>query len=125
MSHILSQITVSNFKSIISESFELSEFSPLVGCNNTGKSNLLEAIKWLLRKTALFDSSFYDINQPVEIVGKISGITPLIMDQLPENQRTAINYIEEMQFHKNSANTTKWWIAQIKLLVNDPANIGS
>ena len=46
MSHILTEINISNFKSISSESFELTEFTPLVGYNNAGKSNILEAIKW-------------------------------------------------------------------------------
>lgn len=126
MTHILSEITIRNFKSIRNETFELSEFTPLVGYNNAGKSNMLEAIKWLLRKTALSDSSFHDTALPVEMEGVISGITQAILDQLPENQRTSIQpflfgdslSIKRVQPQPNVG------VAQIRLLVKDPANIG-
>jgi putative ATP-dependent endonuclease of OLD family len=58
MTHILSEITIRNFKSIRNETLELSAFTPLVGYNNAGKSNILEAIKWLLRSTALNETAF-------------------------------------------------------------------
>ncbi len=127
MTHILSEIIIRNFKSIRNETFELSAFTPLVGYNNAGKSNMLEAIKWLLRRSALADSSFYDTTQPVEIEGVIAGITTAILDQLPENQRTAIQpflenetiSIRRIQPQPNVA------VAQIRLLVKDPANIGT
>ncbi len=127
MTHILSEITIRNFKSIRNETFELSAFTPLVGYNNAGKSNMLEAIKWLLRRTALADSSFYDPAQPVEIEGVITGITTAILEQLPENQQTAIQpfldgetlSIKRIQPQPNVA------VAQIRLLVKDPANIGT
>src|SRR5690606_12247778 len=90
MTHILSEITIRNFKSIRNETFELSAFTPLVGYNNAGKSNMLEAIKWLIRKTALTDTSFHDTPLPVEMEGIISGITPDILHQFPENQRTSL-----------------------------------
>ncbi|MCZ2130550.1 MAG: AAA family ATPase [Bacteroidia bacterium] len=127
MTHILSEITIRNFKSIRNETFELSAFTPLVGYNNAGKSNMLEAIKWLLRRTALSDSSFFETTQPVEIEGVITGITTVILDQLPENQQTAIQpfldgetlSIKRIQPLPNVA------VAQIRLLVKDPANIGT
>jgi energy-coupling factor transporter ATP-binding protein EcfA2 len=127
MTHILSEITIRNFKSIRNETFELSAFTPLVGYNNAGKSNMLEAIKWLLRRTALSDSSFFDTAQPVEIEGVITGITTAILDQLPENQQTAIQpfldgetlSIKRIQPQPNIA------VAQIRLLVKDPASIGT
>lgn len=127
MTHILTEITIRNFKSIRNETFELSAFTPLVGYNNAGKSNMLEAIKWLLRKTALSDSSFHDTALPVEMEGVISGITQAILDQLPENQRTAIQpflfgdslSIKRVQPQPNVG------VAQIRLLVKDPANIGT
>src|SRR5690554_5748695 len=90
MSHLLSEISIKNYKSIIDESFELSAFTPFVGYNNAGKSNLLEAIKWLLRKSALAETAFYNKTEAVEMEGKISGISETILDQLPENQRTSI-----------------------------------
>lgn len=127
MTHILSEITIKNFKSIRNETFELSAFTPLVGYNNAGKSNMLEAIKWLLRKTALSDSSFHDTALPVEMEGVISGITQAILDQLPENQRTSIQpfLISDSLSIKRVQPQPNVGVAQIRLLVKDPANIGT
>lgn len=127
MTHLLSEITIKNFKSIKSETFELSAFTPLVGYNNAGKSNMLEAIKWLLRKTALAENAFYDNSVAVEIEGKISGISVAILDQLPDNQRTSVEpllftdslHIKRIQTQPGIP------VGQIKLLVKDPANIGT
>src|SRR5690554_2586814 len=127
MTHILSEITIRNFKSIINETFELSVFTPLVGYNNAGKSNMLEAIKWLLRKKALSDSSFHDNALPVEMEGIISGITQAILDQLPENQRTSIQpfLIGDSLSIKRVQPQPNVGVAQIRLFVKDPANIGT
>lgn len=127
MTHILSEITIRNFKSIRNETFELSAFTPLVGYNNAGKSNMLEAIKWLLRKTALSDTSFNDTAIPVEMEGVISGITEAILDQLPENQRTSIQpfLISDSLSIKRVQPQPNVGVAQIRLLVKDPANIGT
>lgn len=127
MSHLLSEITITNFKSIRNESFELTAFTPLVGYNNAGKTNILEAIKWLLRKSTLSDSSFNNVAIAVEIEGKISGITEEILDQLPANQRTSIEpylFTDALQIKRIQPipNATA---AQIKLLVRDPQNIGN
>jgi energy-coupling factor transporter ATP-binding protein EcfA2 len=127
MTHLLSEISIRNFKSIRNEIFELSAFTPLVGYNNAGKSNMLEAIKWLLRKTVLTDAAFNNITQAVEMEGKISGISQTILDHLPENQRTSILpflftnilYIKRVQPSPNCGT------AQIRLLVKDPTNIGT
>jgi putative ATP-dependent endonuclease of OLD family len=90
MTHLLSKITIKNFKSIKDASFELNSFTPLVGYNNAGKSNLLSAIKWLLRKSSLSESAFYDVSAPVEIEGEISGITQEILNGLANNHRSSI-----------------------------------
>ncbi len=127
MAHILSEISIRNFKSISNETFELSAFTPLVGYNNAGKSNMLEAIKWLLRKTALSDASFYNTALPVEMEGVISGITQVIFDQLPENQRTSIQpfLIGDSLAIKRVQPQPNVGVAQIRLQVKDPASIGT
>ncbi|WP_116772261.1 ATP-dependent nuclease [Maribacter litoralis] len=127
MSHLLSEISIKNYKSIINESFELSAFTPFVGYNNAGKSNMLEAIKWLLRKSALAETAFYNKTEAVEMEGKISGISETILEQLPENQRTSIQpflftdslYIKRVQAQPGIP------AGQIRLLVKDPSNVGS
>jgi ABC-type transport system involved in cytochrome c biogenesis ATPase subunit len=127
MSHVLSEISIRNFKSIRSEAFELSSFTQLVGYNNAGKSNILEAIKWLLRKTSLTESSFYNRTLPVEMEGKISGISAVILGHLPDNQRTSIEpyLFSDALYIKRIQATPGLSVSQIRLLVRDPANIGT
>ena len=50
MRHLLSEIIIKNFKSIQYETFELSAFTPLVGYNNAGKSNILDFCSGYLKK---------------------------------------------------------------------------
>lgn len=127
MTHILSEIKIKNFKSIKDVTFELSAFTPLVGYNNAGKSNILEAIKWLLRKSTLSDNQFNDVNEPIEIEGEISGISEAILDLLADNHKTIISsylfddklYIKRVQLVPNAS------AAQMKLYIKDPANIGN
>lgn len=127
MTHLLSEISIRNFKSIQNEKFELSAFTPLVGYNNAGKSNILESIKWLLRKTSLSDTDFNNVALAVEMEGKISGITTDILDKLPANQQTAITpfLISESLFIKRVQPTPNVGVANIRLYVKDPANIGA
>jgi len=74
----------------------LSEFTPLVGYNNAGKSNCLSAIQWLIRRASLSDKDFYDRSQPIEVIATIDGITPQILSHLPQNQRTSIqSYVDD------------------------------
>lgn len=127
MTHLLSEIIIRNFKSIQNETFELSAFTPLVGYNNAGKSNILEAIKWLLRKTSLSDTDFNDVAQPVEMEGCISGITATILGQMPANQQTAITpfLFAESLYIKRVQPTPNAGVGAIRLLVKDPAQIGT
>lgn len=90
MAHIISNIKVENFRSIKSESFLLNSFTPLVGYNNGGKSNLLEAIKWVLRKSNLIESDFNDVTKPVAVEAKVIGLTTEIVDALEAKHKKKI-----------------------------------
>ena len=122
MGHIISKINIENFKSIINQEFELSEFTPLVGYNNAGKSNILEAIKWVLRKNSLNSSYFNDITQPITIVAKIDGITTDILDNIEQTHRARIEPFlqNETLTIKRIQETPGQTVAQIRLLVLDP-----
>lgn len=88
--HILSSITIKNFKSIKDFTFLLTEYTPLVGYNNAGKSNILEAIKWLLNKSSLDNTFFNATDIPIEISGRIEGISEEILSRLPTAQKNSI-----------------------------------
>ncbi len=90
MSHKLTNLTIENFKSIINVEFELSDYSPLVGYNNAGKSNILEAIKWILRKSNLKASDFNNPENPVIITAKVAGIDETILENISANHRQRI-----------------------------------
>ena len=74
MKHHISNISILNFKSIKNQSFDLSSYTPLVGYNNAGKTNLLEAIKWVLRKSSLPEASFNNVQEKVSMIATINGI---------------------------------------------------
>lgn len=124
MSHIISKIHIQNFKSIINHEFELAKFTPLVGYNNAGKSNILDAIKWVLRKTSLGASSFNDITQPVEMTATIEGITEQILDNIDAAHRARIEPFldNETLSIKRIQDTPGQTVAQIRLLVLNPVD---
>jgi putative ATP-dependent endonuclease of OLD family len=90
MAHKLSKISIQNFKSISSQDFELSDYTPLVGYNNAGKSNLLNAIKWLLRKSSLGVDCFFNPANPLILEGIIEGIDANLLQNMNANHRTSI-----------------------------------
>ena len=88
--HGLATIKIENYKSCHEIDLVLSDFTPLVGYNNGGKSNILESIKWLLKSSVLKDGDFYDTAKPVVVSGKIVGITKDILNNLIPKHRNRI-----------------------------------
>ena len=88
--HGLSKIKIQNYKSCRDIDLVLSDFTPLVGYNNGGKSNILEAIKWLLKSSVLAKEDFFDLSQPVIVSGEIIGITEEILNNIIEKHRKRI-----------------------------------
>lgn len=122
MGHIISKIHIENFKSIKDQEFDLSNFTPLVGYNNAGKSNILEAIKWVLRKTSLSSSCFHDITQPITMIATIEGITTDILENIDQTHRGRIEPFlnDETLRIKRIQETPGQAVAQMKLMVLDP-----
>lgn len=90
----LDSVKINNFCSCLSVPIELSGFNPIVGYNNSGKSNILRAINWLLKKSVLTRHHFHVPDDPVTVEGVISGITASL-HLLPANQQTQVSpYID-------------------------------
>lgn len=125
MAHIISSISITNYKSIVNETFEFSSYTPLVGYNNAGKSNILSSIKWLLRKSSLSADAFNQIEHPVVIEGKIEGIDQLLLDSLSDSHRASIEpYVQEGVIKiKRIQNIPSDSVANIKLFIFDPAAV--
>ncbi|MBB6428490.1 ATP-dependent nuclease [Algisphaera agarilytica] len=86
----MSQIDVLNYRSITKQSFALERFTPLVGYNNAGKSNILSAITWLIRPFSLGTGDFFDINQAVEVRGTVEGMSEQVLSNLGATHRKKI-----------------------------------
>jgi putative ATP-dependent endonuclease of OLD family len=90
MGHKLTELKVENFKSIISEEFDISDYTPMVGYNNAGKTNILESIKWVLQKSTLKLADFNNPENPVIVTVKIDGITEELLENLNQSHRARI-----------------------------------
>jgi len=97
----LDEIHIQNFRSCKDSFFTFSAFTPLVGYNNGGKSNILFAIGWLLNHSSLTESDFNDPNKEVQISGTITGITQAVLDKLEQKHKNQIEPYcrdEKLQF---------------------------
>ncbi|SEB26489.1 ATP-dependent endonuclease [Variovorax sp. YR216] len=83
----LSEVTINNFCSCHALTVPLSGFNPIVGYNNSGKSNILRAINWLLKKSVLPSHMFHDAAMPVTVEGVIDNVN---LNLLPPNQQQAV-----------------------------------
>jgi putative ATP-dependent endonuclease of OLD family len=86
----LSKVQIENFRSCKSLEVQLSSFSPLVGYNNAGKSNIMDAIHWVLHHGALDEGDFYDPDEPVMVTAYVEGISEEVLDGLSEIRRERI-----------------------------------
>lgn len=116
-------VKVENFRSIISAEFPLSAYTPLIGYNNSGKSNLISAIQWLLRKSVLIKRDFNNPGNPIEVSGNISGITEAVLALMPEQQQQQIQpYINNESLKiKRVQPAPGGGVANVKLHVWNPA----
>lgn len=94
----LTSLSIENYKSIKSETFRLSDYTALVGYNNAGKSNILDACYWLLKRSTLQKPDFNDPAHAVSVIGVIDGITTEVLDTIHPNHRKSIEpYIVDHQ----------------------------
>ena len=120
----LEKVRIQNFRSCKDIEFPLRDFTVFVGYNNAGKSNVLQAIQWLIRPAKLSEKDFYARDKDVVVHGKITGIDETVLDSLPQNQRTAMTeyvhdgslFVMRRMDHNNLAN------AGITLWVGVPAD---
>ncbi|HGV3499779.1 AAA family ATPase [Klebsiella michiganensis] len=95
MTHHLAGLKIKNYRSCKDIEIELSNFTPIVGYNNAGKSNILSSIEWLLKDRLLSQSDYNDITQEISVEGNIAGITQSILDCLSTTHRARITpYID-------------------------------
>jgi energy-coupling factor transporter ATP-binding protein EcfA2 len=92
----LDRIDISNFKSLKQAHFEPGAFGCLVGENNAGKSSVMQAIVYALKRPVLPESLFYDPTLPVVFTLRFSGVTPAHLLRLePEPRERIARHIRE------------------------------
>lgn len=79
MSHYLRSVRISNYRSIALLTANLSPLSPLVGQNNAGKSNLLNAIQWLISPSTIESKDIRNKEEPIIVEAVIEGITEALL----------------------------------------------
>lgn len=119
----ISKVSIQNFKSCKSlKELEFEAFTPLVGYNNAGKSNLLSAIQWVLKKSSLPESAFFDPTQPVVVEAWIGGIDSGVLESVDKAHRPKIEpYVKDgvLRIRREQA-TPSAGATEIKLRVRDP-----
>lgn len=88
--YYLSSLRIENYRSFKEADFSLSEITPIVGYNNGGKTNFLRAVSWLVNRTGLLETDYYDPQKPVEITATISGVSQQILEKLGEKHRPRV-----------------------------------
>ena len=87
---LLEAIDIANFRSIKRCALPLSAYTPIIGYNNSGKSNAIAAIQWLLRRSLLGKTDFHDPTLPIEVIGTITGVSPSHVAAMPAAQQRQI-----------------------------------
>src|SRR5690625_3197708 len=88
--HTLSNVKIENFKSIETLELNLSDYTPIVGYNNAGKSNIMEAIDWFLTQGKLEETMIRDGSKPAIVTGTITGISDQLIEELDEKHQKQI-----------------------------------
>lgn len=120
----VAKVSIYNFKSCRKlEDVEFADFTPLVGYNNAGKSNVLAAIQWVLRKSVLPESAFFHAATPVRVEAMITGLTQAIIDSLGPSHKPKVEpflkdgiiRIQREQLKPGGS------VSEVKLKVRDPS----
>ena len=120
--HKLTRISISNFRSCKNVALPLGDFTPVVGYNNAGKSNILTAIEWLIDPSALAAADFFDANSALVVEGTVAGVTEELLGKMPANQQAQIKpYIANDSLRFRRVLDKPGAVAAIKLEVRDPA----
>lgn len=120
--HRLARVSITNYRSCKQVTLPLDDFTPIVGYNNAGKSNMLSAIEWLLDASALLPSDFNTAKEPVSVEGTVTGITESLIGDMPANQQKPIRrYVKEDGLRFRRTMREPGGGASAPLEVRDPA----
>ena len=94
--HKIKKLHIKNYKSCQETKITLENYTPLVGYNNAGKSNILKCVDTLVRGKGQNESSFFDKTKPIEIIALLEGLDNTSLQHLSQQQITSLEpHIEE------------------------------
>ena len=82
MSHYIKKLEIENYKSCKELTVVLTPYTPLVGYNNVGKSNILGALEWLVKDKLLTEGDYNDSDLPIVVEGEVVGVTEDVLQRL-------------------------------------------
>lgn len=88
--HTLNKVIIENFKSIERLELNLHDYTPVVGYNNAGKSNIMAAIDWFLTQGKLDENMIRDGSKPAVVTGTITGVSDSLIEELDEKHQKQI-----------------------------------
>lgn len=91
---------------------KLEAFTPLVGYNNAGKSNILKCLDALIQGKGQAITNFYDPTKAIEIIALLVGLNDDVLNHLSANQKSSLEpYIEDgtldIRFYQEKPGTAK------------------
>jgi putative ATP-dependent endonuclease of OLD family len=110
--HKIKQLKIKNYRSCQETTITLENYTPLVGYNNAGKSNILKCIDALVRGKGQNETSFFDNQKPIEIIALLEGLDENSLLHLNKQQITSLEpYIEagslSVRFFQETPSTGK------------------
>ena len=95
-------------------------FTPLIGQNNVGKSNILNAIAWLIKPGAVEPSHFNSEDHPIEVEAVVEGITEeLLQDNVYKKHADRVKpFLQEKRLVIKRVDVTNKSSRQQNLWVN-------
>ena len=110
--HQISEMEITNFRSCEFTKLVFEEFTPLVGYNNAGKSNILKAIDALVKGKGLSENNFKDPEQPIKLKALLTGVTNEVISHLSSAQKSSLEpFIENesicIRFYQETPGTGK------------------
>lgn len=110
--HRIAEMEIHNYRSCKKTKVKFEAFTPLVGYNNAGKSNILKCLDALVRGKGQAITNFYDPTKAIEIIAHLKGLNDEALNHLAANQKSSLEpYIEngtlDIRFYQEKPGNAK------------------
>ncbi len=88
--HRISKLVALNYRSCRSTKVDLEPYTPIVGYNNAGKSNIISALEWFIAPKSLKSGDFWNTAAPVVVQATVEGIDAGVLSGMDATHRSRI-----------------------------------